>query len=103
MVEDRQLSDICTNCPGMCCQAIKLNVKPGDKMRQLLGVHYGRNPDSIEVVQVQLHHRCPHQDDNGKCDLWRENPEEDQRPPYCQEYLCDMALNPGVLIVEVEG
>jgi len=101
-VVKRNISPVCETCDGDCCKAINLMIKPAPLMQQLLGVHYGRDPESIEMVQVGLKHRCPHLMDNGKCELWHEDPEQDQRPEYCQMYLCDKAKNPGVLIVEVE-
>ena len=99
----RRISDVCQSCDGDCCKALNIISRPGDKMRALLGLHYGREPESIERVQIRIYHRCPHLMEDGKCDLWHEDPAQDQRPPYCQEYLCDMALNPGVLIVEAQG
>ena len=102
MVE-RNISPVCLDCNGDCCKAINLIIKPAPRMKQLLGIHYGRDPESIEQVQVSLHHVCPHLLENGRCALWHEDPEQDQRPEYCQSYLCDKALNPGVLIVEAEG
>ena len=96
----RNISAVCESCNGDCCKAINLIIKPAPKMRELLGIHYGRDPDSIEQIQVGLHHRCPHLLDDGKCALWNADPALDERPEYCQEYLCDKAQNPGVLVVE---
>lgn len=102
MVE-RNISDVCQHCDGDCCKAINLIIKPAPRMKQLLAVHYGRQEDDIDTVQITLHHRCPHLLDGGKCKLWHADPEQDRRPEYCQAYLCDKAQNPGVLILEVEG
>lgn len=101
VVEDRQISKVCERCNGDCCKAINLIIKPAPKMKELLGIHYGWETDDIETVQITLKHTCPHLLPDGRCDLWHADPEQDQRPPYCQEYLCDKALNPGVLILEV--
>jgi Fe-S-cluster containining protein len=100
---DRKISPACQYCDGDCCKAINLIIKPGARMRELLGVHYGRDPAEIEVLQIGVKHRCPHLGMNGKCGLWNADPELDKRPAYCQEYLCDKALNPGQMIIEVEG
>jgi hypothetical protein len=78
-------------------------IKPAPKMKELLSVHYGWVIDEIEMVQVSLSHVCPHLDGNGKCTLWNEDPEKDMRPEYCQEYLCEKAQTPGLLIVEAEA
>lgn len=97
---NRNISPICLNCDGRCCKAIDLIIRPAPKMKELIGIHYGRDPETIETIQIGLHHICPHLQDDGLCALWDEDPEKDRRPEYCQEYLCEKAQNPGVVIVE---
>ena len=99
----RNISPICQHCDGDCCKAINLIIKPAPKMKELLSVHYGRMIDEIEMVQVSLKHRCPHLGTHGRCGLWNEDPEKDQRPEYCREYLCEKAQQPGLLIVVAQG
>jgi len=99
----RRTSPACQYCDGDCCKAINIVAQPGDRMKQLLGVHYGRDPGDIESVQIAIMHRCMHLGNQAKCTLYHEDPEKDRRPPYCQEYLCEKAQKPGVMILEVQG
>lgn len=57
-------------------------------MQELLRVHYGTE---IKEVKFMLHHRCPHLTEEGRCDLWNEDPELDTRPEFCKNFLCGRA------------
>ena len=102
MVE-RNISSACEYCDGDCCKMINLIIKPAERTKELFAIHYGRDPADIDTIQVGIKHRCPHLGMNGKCGLWNADPELDQRPEYCQAYLCEKARNPGTVIIEVEG
>jgi len=100
MVE-RRLSPACKHCDGDCCKAINFVMKPPQNIAELVGAHYGRDPDTIDTIQIGFKHRCLYLTTGGKCSLFHEDPEKDKRPAYCQEYLCDKAKHPGQMIIEV--
>jgi Fe-S-cluster containining protein len=102
MVE-RKLSAACQYCDGDCCKAINFLMKPPRRIAELVGAHYGRDPDEIDTIQIAVKHRCMYLTNGGKCSLFHEDPEKDQRPDYCKEYLCDKAKTPGLMILEADG
>jgi len=97
MVE-RITSPACLGCDGYCCHKISVQIEPGKRLRELLEVHYGR---PVEMMRFKLLHSCPHLTDEGLCDIWHEDPEQDKRPDLCKTYTCEKMENPGLLIVPV--
>jgi len=88
---ERVLSDYCVAmCDGRCCRRIGLRIRPQGMMKELIKTHYGTQ---IDEVRITLHHRCPHLTDDGLCDLWNEDPELDERPDFCKNFLCVKARN----------
>lgn len=97
MVE-RITSPVCLTCDGNCCKRIAIQIAPGKNMREMLEVHYGR---PVELLRMKLLHTCPHLTEDGLCDLWHEDPEQDRRPTLCKTYTCEKIDNPGLLIIPV--
>jgi len=98
MVE-RKTSPACLHCGGDCCKKLAVQVHVGGNMKEMLFAHYGRD---VEVLRFKLRHTCPHLTDDGLCELWHEDPEQDNRPVLCKTYMCEKADNPGLMIIPVE-
>jgi len=91
----RQVDDFCKACGGQCCKHFSIIARPGELMRGLLGVHYGCE---VKEIKFEIRHTCPHLRDDGLCELWNEDPEKDNRPDFCKNFLCDRAKRKMIVI-----
>jgi len=91
--------EICQEC-GRCCNRLSVGVNLPERLRELFMVHYGRE---VERARFIVHHRCPHLDEHNLCDLWKADPERDERPAICQEFMCEQVDSPETLFLDVEG
>lgn len=75
-------TDLCQDCDGHCCKHFSITVRPGDKMLDLVRVHFGR--DDVERIKLHVYHRCEQLDAEGKCSIW----DSPDRPQFCREFIC---------------
>lgn len=102
MVERRQSDKrICQICGAACCHKLSIVVNVPDRMAELLRVHYGQ--EDANKARFTVYHKCPHLDKDNLCDLWKADPEKDERPAICQEFMCDKTDHPDTLVLEVKG
>jgi Fe-S-cluster containining protein len=100
MVERREAPvEICQACQR-CCNRLSVGVNLPERLQELMAVHYGREVTRARFI---VHHRCPHLDADGLCDLWKDDPALDGRPAICQEFMCEQVENPDILFLDVEG
>jgi len=92
--------EVCQQCDGACCKKLSVGVILVDRLAELFWAHYGRKAERARFV---VHHRCAHLDGHGLCDLWNADPALDRRPAICQEFMCERAENPDLMVLDLSA
>ena len=101
MVDRKEANvEICQLCGAACCHKLAIQVNLPDRLGELFAIHYGQKTSKARFT---IYHRCPHLGEDNLCELWGPDAETDQRPPICQEFMCEKTDSPEILFLDVEG